>query len=233
MTRPVASELVGLLRADVPRLEDEQFALTLAGVARNSPTPLLRRRAPLAVKMGAIAASVAVTMFGAAYASDLLAPPPPTNSNPTSPDTEKPTEREREGRGPRKFDERVDGDPSPATRTESPGSDGQPTNDQRSTQEDGAADATAPAGTEDVHPLQETPTGHLPSGDAGPDGDNSGDDDEGPGNEDAVGEPDADDDPAPDDDPEDDHDGGEDENDPDEASGDPEPEDENDSSDDS
>ncbi|MCW2850405.1 MAG: hypothetical protein JWM84_69 [Nocardioides sp.] len=232
MIRPVASELARLLRADVPRLEDEQFALTLAGVARNSPTPPLRRRAPLAVKVGAIAASVTVTLFGAAYASDLLAPAPPTNSNPTSPDSEKPIEREREGREPRMPDERVDGSPSPATSTEFPGPDGQPTNDQGSTPEDGTAGATAPAGTEDGHSPQELPSEQPPASDAGPDGGDSGDDDDGPGNDDAVGETDADDDPAPDDDPEDDHDGSEDENDLDEGSGEPEPQDENDGSDD-
>lgn len=221
VTRPrVNAELARLLRAETPLLEDEQFVLTLAEVARTSNSVPIRQRIPLAVKVGAVAASVAVTMFGAAYASDLFTPTPPTNLNPSSPGTEEPTEREREIREPRKSDEPVDVEPSPATVTKSSEPSSAPTGtEEGSTPEHGTSDATAPADTEEGQPPH--------TSDPGPGDDDSGSDgDEGSGQDDSEGEPDSDDDSGPDDDSEDDDEDMEDESETDQDSEGPAPEDE-------
>lgn len=102
------------LRANVPALENESFVSTLAEHARSSPTTMpIRRRVPLNAKAAAIVTSVALTLTGAAYASGLLAPTPPTHSNLPSPGTDEPAERERELRGPRMVDESDRTNPAP------------------------------------------------------------------------------------------------------------------------
>ena len=184
MTRPKTSQLTRLLRADVKTIADDDFVVTLADVARNAPaTPM--RRVPLAAKVGAAAAAVAVTMFGAAYASDLFVPPPPTQLDPTQPVTDEPTGDERENRDPvRPADHRR----SPAGGTR-----------QDETREDSGAevdtpDSLGPAATEDEPPEASTEE-PLPAGDPGPVGDESGDEPD--------SEPDSDS-GDPEDDPEDD-----------------------------
>ena len=225
MTPPTTSHVARLLRADVPAFADDLFVATLADVARHAPATPLRRRVPLGAKVGAVAAAVAVTMFGAAYASDLFVPPPPTQLNPTQPVTDQPTGDEREDREPAR-----PADPADHRRSPADGARPEETRED-SGRGDDAPDSLGPAATEDEPPEASTDQ-PQPAGDPVPGSDEAGD---GPDSENDSG--DSEDEAADDtqDEPqdssdEDAEDGSPGEDDPDEGSDTPEREDEADES---
>jgi hypothetical protein len=85
MTRSIsAQDLSRALRADVPPVDDELFAATLAHVARTAAAQRPERGVSRGVKVGVVAASTLITAFGAAHASDRFLEPSESDITPPS-----------------------------------------------------------------------------------------------------------------------------------------------------